>query len=163
MTHSIMRRAGMILAAGAALFSIPGLAQADGPPADCAGPRSDTWIFVAVSGVRSSSGLVAVTVYADDRSRFLVKRGSVGVMRVRAHEGETRACVFLPGRGVWALAVYHDEDGDQQFDRSGIGLPKEGYGFTNNPSTVAGLPSFSSVRLSVPKPGLLTRIRIKYP
>lgn len=141
----------------------PATGRAQGAPGDCVGPPSNTWLTVAVNGVRSSSGLVAVTVYADDRSRFLVKRGSVGVMRVKAIEGETRACVFLPGPGTWALAIYHDENGNEQFDRSGLGLPREGYGFTNNPSTLAGLPNFGSVRLSVPKPGLLTRIRLKYP
>ncbi|PKB14149.1 uncharacterized protein (DUF2141 family) [Novosphingobium kunmingense] len=158
-----LERAALLVAGGAVLAAAAPIPQAEAAPPGCVGPVSDTWIHVSVSGVRSSNGLVAVTVYADDRSRFLVKRGSVGVMRMPAQQGETRGCVYLPGRGVWALAIYHDEDGDQQFDRSGIGLPREGYGFTNNPSTVVGLPSFASVRLSVPKPGLLTRIRVKYP
>lgn len=163
MIRTARRRAFVVVAGWAAFAAMPATGQPGPVPAGCVGPPSDTWIFVSVTGVRSASGVVTVTVYEDDRSRFLVKRGSIGVMRVPAGQGETRACVFLPRTGVYALAIYHDEDGDQQFDRSGIGLPREGYGFSNNPSTVAGLPSFSSVRLNVPKPGLLARIRIKYP
>lgn len=138
-------------------------AQPTAPPADCLGQPSDTWLHLAVEDVRSASGLVAFTLYADDRSRFLVRRGSLAVMRTPAQVGTTRACIFLPGAGTYAVAVYHDEDGDQAFNRSGLGFPSEGFGFTNNPPTLAGLPNFSSVRLSVPRPGLLTRIRLKYP
>ena len=47
--------------------------------------------------------------------------------------------------------------------RTVIGLPAEGYGFSNNPGTFAGLPSFRSVRLNVPRSGLNTRIQMKYP
>lgn len=132
-------------------------------PAGCTGPASDTWIQVAVEGVRSGSGLVAITLYADNPRKFLVRNGSLYVGRVAAHGGTTTGCIFVPKPGVYAIAIYHDENGDQAFNRTGIGLPAEGYGFANNPSTLAGLPSFQSVRLAIPRPGLLTRVRLKYP
>lgn len=148
-------------AAGLALvLAAPALASA---PAGCTGPVSDTWLHVVVEDVRNDSGLIALTLYADDRSRFLVKRGSMYVTRVKAEAGVTRACIFLPKPGTYALAIYHDEDGNQNFNRSGLGLPVEGFGFTNNPTTLAGLPKFNSVRLHVPRSGLVTRIRLKYP
>ena len=75
----------------------------------------------------------------------------------------TRACVFVPKPGVYAIAVYHDEDASRKLNRSGLGLPAEGYGFSNNPATLAGLPAFRSVRLNVPKAGLTTHIKMKYP
>jgi len=132
-------------------------------PEGCTGPASATWLSVAVEGVRSDTGLVAVTVYADNPRKFLVRNGSLYVGRVRARAGTTTACIHLPRPGVYAIAIYHDENGDLAFDRTGLGLPAEGYGFANNPSTLAGLPSFQSVRLSVPRSGLTTRVRIKYP
>ena len=69
----------------------------------------------------------------------------------------------MPSPGVYAVALYHDENANQKFDRTGIGLPAEGYGFSNNPGTLAGLPSFRSVRLGVARSGLTTRITMKYP
>lgn len=131
--------------------------------ADCTGPVSDTWIDVAVQGVRSGSGLVAITLYADNPRKFLVRHGSLYVGRVPARQGMTTGCIYVPKPGVYAVAIYHDENGDQNFNRSGLGLPAEGYGFANNPNTLAGLPSFQSVRLSIPRSGLLTRVRMKYP
>jgi uncharacterized protein (DUF2141 family) len=133
------------------------------PPADCTGPVSNTWITVVVDGVRSNEGVIAITLYPDDSKRFLIKHGSYYVGRVDAHAGTTRGCIFVPQPGVYALAIYHDEDRSGGFNRSGLGLPDEGYGFSNNPSTLAGLPAFSSVRLNIPRPGLVTRIHMKYP
>ena len=145
----------------AALAATPAAAQA--APAGCTGTPSATWINVVVDGVRSSRGLMAVTLYADNSRKFLVKHGSVYVGRSPAQAGTTRTCIYLPQPGIWALALYHDENANQSFDRTGIGLPAEGYGFTNNPGTLAGLPSFRSVRLSVPRTGMTTRIHLKYP
>jgi uncharacterized protein (DUF2141 family) len=143
---------------------VPALAQTGGAPAGCSGKTATgTWLNVVATGMRSGKGELAITVYADKRGDFLAKGGSIWVARVDAVEGTTRGCVFLPATGVFAIALYHDEDGDKSFDRSGIGLPAEGYGFSNNPATLAGLPSFGSVRMSVPKTGMTAKITMKYP
>jgi uncharacterized protein (DUF2141 family) len=144
------------------LASAPATAQA-GPPAGCTGTPSQTWLNVNIENVRNSTGQLAVTLYADDSRRFLASRGSLYVGRVSARAGTTRACIFVPRTGVWALALYHDENANQSFDRTGVGLPAEGYGFTNNPATLAGLPAFRSVRLNVPRAGLTTRVSMTYP
>jgi len=132
-------------------------------PAGCTGRPSATWIDVSVEGVRSGSGQVAITLYADNSRKFLVKNGSLYVGRVPAQAGTTTGCIFVPQPGVYAIAIYHDENGDGSFNRTAIGFPAEGFGFANNPSTLAGLPSFKSVRLAIPRAGLLTRVRLRYP
>jgi uncharacterized protein (DUF2141 family) len=133
------------------------------PPPGCTGPASGTWLNVVAEGVRNGNGVIAITLYADDSSKFLVKRGSLYVGRVEANAGTTRGCIFVPRPGVYAVALYHDENRDGKFDRTGLGLPAEGYGFSNNPATLAGLPQFRSVRLGVAKAGLTSRITMKYP
>lgn len=149
-------------AAIAALAGSSSVASANAP--NCAGPVSDTWINVTVDGVRNGNGLMAVTLYADEPRKFLVKKGSMYVGRVDATAPETRMCLFVPKPGVYALAVYHDEDASRNLKRSGVlGLPEEGFGFSNNPPTIASIPSFRSVRLNISKSGLSTRIHLKYP
>ena len=153
----------LLTAAGAASFAaLPADAQA-GTPAGCTGTTSSTWLNLKIEGVRNADGLIAVTLYEDNSSKFLAKGGSLYVGRVDASAGTTNGCIFVPSTGVYAIALYHDENANQRFDRSGIGLPAEGYGFSNNPATLAGLPSFRSVRLNVPRSGLTTRIQMKYP
>lgn len=154
-----------IALAGAAV-SAPAVATAQAkptPPAGCTGKPSDTWITIVAEGMRNGNGLLAVTVYADNSSKFLVKNGSLYVGRNDAQAGTTRQCVFVPKPGVYAFALYHDENSNMKIDRTGMGLPAEGFGFSNNPATLAGLPTFKSVRLNVPKTGLTTRVQMKYP
>jgi len=147
----------------AAPLALSGASADPSPPPGCTGTPSSTWLNVSAQGLRSGNGLLAITLYADNPRKFLVSRGSLYVGRVNANAGTTTGCIFVPAPGVYAIALYHDENANQKFDRTGIGLPAEGYGFSNNPPTLVGLPSFRSVRLSVPRSGLTTRIQMKYP
>ena len=158
---ALSANAALIFAAAAG-WSAAAYAQA-APPAGCGGPASATWINFSIEGVRSAEGLVAVTVYPDNSRRFLVKNGSLYVVRVAAHAGTTHACIFVPAPGVYAIAVYHDADSNRKLNRSGFGFPTEGYGFSNNPTTLAGLPAFRAVRLNIARAGLSSRITMKYP
>ncbi|HEY6814669.1 MAG TPA: DUF2141 domain-containing protein [Croceibacterium sp.] len=153
----VLPACAVLLAAGS---SEGGLAQ---PQPECTGREGPLKLYVDVEGVRSADGLVAVTLYADDSSRFLASRGSLYVGRVPAKSGQTRVCIYLPSAGTYALAVYHDANADRKFDRTGIGLPDEGYGFSNNPAVILGLPSFRSVRLAVPRSDMSTRVKLRYP
>ena len=130
---------------------------------ECTGPPSDVRLFVNVEGIRASQGLIAVTLYADDSRRFLARRGALYVGRMPARAPRTQVCIHLPSTGVYGLAIYHDADANRSFNRNGIGMPAEGYGFSNNARTLFGLPSFRSVRLSIPRTGMQTTIRLRYP
>ncbi len=158
-------RALATLLASLVTAASPASAEPQGTPAPagCTGTPSGTWMHVVASGLRNGNGLLAVTLYADVPSKFLAHHGAMYVGRVSAVAGTTSACIFVPQPGVYAIALYHDENANQKFDRNGIGLPAEGYGFTNNPPTLVGLPSFRSVRLSIPRSGLTTRVTMKYP
>ena len=161
------RRSRAAVIALVAVLSAATTASADPqgtpPPAGCTGPASSTWLNVVASGLRNGNGQLAVTLYQDIPSKFLAKRGSLYVGRVDANAGNTTACIFVPSPGVYALALYHDENANEKFDRTVIGPAGEGYGFSNNPGTLAGLPSFRSVRLNIPRSGLTTRVTMKYP
>jgi len=158
-----LRATALALAAGAALALPAFTAPAAAAPAGCLGTPSDTWLTVSVEGLRSGNGLLTVALYPDDSRQFLAKGGTIKNNRFDAQAPTTRACIFVPKPGVYAIAVYHDEDSSRKLNRSGLGLPTEGFGFSNNPATIAGLPAFRSVRLNVPKSGLTTHIKLRYP
>jgi uncharacterized protein (DUF2141 family) len=45
--------------------------------------------------------------------------------------------------GTYALAVIHDENMNGKLDTNLLGVPKEGYGFSNDVKAVRGAPTFS--------------------
>jgi uncharacterized protein (DUF2141 family) len=148
----------------AALAIVAGVFAAGPALADqgCAGTRAPTSsrLTVQVTGVRQATGEVAITLYPDDKRRFLAKGGKLARQRVRA-ASTVRACFWVP-QGSYAVAVYHDRDGDRDFDRTLVGLPAEGFGFSNDPETKTGLPSLSAVRFRVGAGERLVPIRMKY-
>ena len=151
-----------VLALAAAL----GLARPESAAAaepDCTGPPGPVRLNVVVENVRAARGLIAVTLYADDSRRFLARRGSLYVGRVPASAPVTRLCIHLPSTGIYALAVYHDADGNRSFNRNALGMPAEGVGFSNNPALLFGIPRFRSVRLNVPRNNMQATVRLRYP
>jgi uncharacterized protein (DUF2141 family) len=115
---------------------------------------------VQVHSIRSSAGEVAITVYPDSRRRFLAKGGKL--LRIRAKAANSvRACFWLPPAN-YEVAVYHDADGDRDFDRTIVGLPAEGFGFSNDPETRFGLPPISAARFKLAPGETAISIRMKY-
>ncbi len=53
--------------------------------------------------------------------------------------------------GNYAVAVIHDENKDQELSKNFIGIPKEGFGFSNNEIGMFGPPSFEKAAVSVKK------------
>ena len=132
-------------------------------PAGCTGPDSPHWVNVAIEGLRNSNGVVALTLYPDDPARFLKPKGSLYVTKVNARAGLAQACIHVPAPGAYGLALYHDENANGKIDRNGLGIPKEGFGFSNNPRIFLSAPGFAKVRFIAPSGGSSARIRMKYP
>ncbi len=150
-------------AAGLALTLAGAAGARSGAPAGCVGPSSATWLNVTAQQVRGSGGFITLTLYPDDPARFLKPMGSLYVVKVRARAGTTRACIFVPMTGSYALALYHDANANGKLDRNAIGIPKEGFGFSGNPKIQLSAPSLASARLTVGAPGAQTRILMRYP
>lgn len=146
----------------AALACAFGLVAAPAIAADCVGESSATKLTVHVSGLRSAKGMIAVTLYPDEPRRFLAPKGKLLRDRPTAKTPITTTCFFLPKPGYYAIAVYHDENGDRDFNRTIIGMPAEGFGFSNNPSTKTGLPPFSAVRFEAEPGESDVRITLRY-
>jgi uncharacterized protein (DUF2141 family) len=129
---------------------------------DCEGRESQTKLTVQVTGVRAAKGEMAITLYPDDAKRFLAPHQKMARVRAVAQAPMTTACFWLPAPGYYAVALYHDENANRDFDRTILGLPAEGFGFSNNPPTPTALPSFKSVRFKAGEGETRITIRLKY-
>jgi uncharacterized protein (DUF2141 family) len=117
-------------------------------------------LAVEVNGARPIRGEVAVTVYPNSRKRFLAPGGKLLRQRVRAAAVST-ACFWLPP-GQYAVAVYHDANNNDDFDRTLVGMPAEGFGFSNDAPTRVGLPPLEAVRFRLDAGDPPVRIQLRY-
>lgn len=141
------------------------LSLASGPAAaDLASPEcSDEGVplRVAVGQLRSTDGNLTVTVYGS-RDDFLAPGAKLTRKRVPITGTMTEACLTVPSVGTYAIAVYHDENNDRDFNRTFVGLPDEGYGFSNDAPALVGLPSYDDAKFDVPADGRRLEIRMRY-
>jgi uncharacterized protein (DUF2141 family) len=129
---------------------------------DCEGHESQTKLTVQVTGVRAAKGEMAVTLYPDDAKRFLAPHQKMARVRAVAQAPMTTACFWLPAPGYYALAVYHDENGNRDFDRTVLGLPAEGFAFSNDPPTPTALPPFKAVRFKAGEGETKIKVKLRY-
>jgi len=102
-------------------------------------------------------------LYGDNPDDFLVKGKKILKQRIPAKRGTVTFCVIVPKAGVYAAAVYHDENGNGKFDRNRIGLPSEGGGFSNNPTLFLLAPSHEQVAFHVSNSQTRLEIQLNYP
>ena len=119
-------------------------------------------ILIHVEGVKNDKGSVTIALYDDDPARFLKKGEKLGHLRVPATTGITSACIAAPHAGDYAIAVYHDEDGNGKVTRSWIGLPTEGFGFSNNPDVFLLPPKHSEAAVFIETGETVLNITIQY-
>ncbi len=102
-------------------------------------------IHVKVLNIRNSTGTVDCALFDSPvgfPTEALLSATNVMVIKVRKTEAR---CDFedIPP-GTYALAVFHDENMNGKLDTNWLGIPTEGYGFSNDVKALLGSPSFST-------------------
>jgi uncharacterized protein (DUF2141 family) len=102
-------------------------------------------IHVKILNIRNSTGTVDCALFDSPQGfpiEALLSARQVMVMKVRNKEAR---CDFedIPP-GTYALAVFHDENMNGKLDTNWLGIPKEGYAFSNDVKALLAAPSFSA-------------------
>lgn len=102
-------------------------------------------IHVKILSIRNSSGTVACALFdTPDGFPNDYLRMATNVMVIKIRKDQAR-CDFedIPS-GKYAMAVIHDENMNGKLDTNFLGIPTEGYGFSNDAKGALGAPSFSA-------------------
>ena len=83
-------------------------------------------------------------------------------MVIKIRDAQAR-CDFLSiPPGTYALGVVHDENMNGKLDTKWLGIPKEGYGFSNDAKVFLSAPSFSAAGFPYDEQDLELTIRLHY-
>lgn len=144
--RAVWRSAFGVATAGALVAaSAPSLAQ------ETADARSAPSLTVEVRGARNDHGRVRVGLFSR-RAHFLDEGFEIATCLTEIHRGVARCDLGDVPVGTYAIAFFHDEDEDGHFGRDWVGLPSEGYGFSNDAPTHLAPPSFDDARFTVAGP-----------
>lgn len=64
--------------------------------------------------------------------------------------------------GKYAIAVMHDEDGNNTMTYNFMKLPKEGFAFSNHPATLLQIPDFEKALFSHERETTSLSLRLRY-
>lgn len=132
-----MRFHGIALFVLLAIGILPGVGFAQSP--SCPG------IHVKIMNIRNRNGTVDCALFdspAGFPREFLHTAQNVMVIKIRNTASRCDFEAIPPG--TYALAVIHDENSNGKLDTNLVGMPTEGYGFSNNAKALIGTPSFSA-------------------
>lgn len=131
------------------------LALALGVPTAHAAPLT----FV-VDNVCSAKGEIDLTIFVADN--WLSDRVDVSDRKLPAQVGSVTFHFDLPP-GTYAAAAFHDANGNGKFDKSFVGWPLEGFGFSSNAQvSFFHPPSFAAARFKLPPEGATETLHLDY-
>lgn len=118
-------------------------------------------LIVTVSNLRSNHGDVHIALY-DRPDAFPDSDGMLVEHETPVLQHKARHVFRGLEPGTYAIAIYHDENGNDDFDTNFIGLPLEGYAFSNGATVFLGPPDFDEAAFSVEDAGSKADIVISY-
>ena len=124
-----------------------------------AGPAPAAELTVEVLGLGSDKGQVHFGLY-DNPATFPDKDARIQGIETAVRYGRAEAVFSGLEKGLYAVAVFHDENGNGSFDQALLGIPLENFGFSNGARALLGPPSFESAQVRVPEGGAKITIRL---
>ena len=95
---------------------------------------------VDITNVKSGNGKILIGIYKPDEKFGGGKSSISKIIEVNSAMDQTAVFKLEPGR--YALALYHDLNGNNKIDKNLVGIPKEPYGFSKNFRPRFSAPSF---------------------
>lgn len=103
-------------------------------------------LTLTVSDIGTNRGEVRIALF---NSKKTYTKNPIHVAVVKVEKGSARWIVTDLKPGDYAIALFHDANGDGKMNKNLIGLPKEDYGFSNDASGTFGPPSWSKAKLTI--------------
>lgn len=116
---------------------------------------------VQVTDVDNEKGVVAVALFDSAESFPNQKKARAGALAKIT--GRTASVVFRDlAPGVYAVAVLHDENQNAKMDFNFVGMPLEGYGFSNDAPVSFGPPSYAAAAFKLEARHSRLPIKMRY-
>ncbi len=137
---------------------------ADAPTAQASPASAEPLLTITVTDLRNYNGDLIFSVFtqADGFPNIQAKAKYWELKPADAGGGGTVTfTVHLPA-GRYAAGVLHDENRNGDMDKNMLGVPKEGYGVTNNPKPSLRKATFDEAAFTLPPEGAALTISLQY-
>jgi uncharacterized protein (DUF2141 family) len=116
---------------------------------------------VKFENVRNEKGSIKYLVFKSEEGYPDDLKQSIKSGTIPTKEAEQGIVLSDLEAGSYSFSVIHDENNNDKLDTNFLGIPKEGFGFSNNPLVLFGPPSFDKTKVEVNKDTEIV-IKMKY-
>jgi uncharacterized protein (DUF2141 family) len=109
---------------------------------------------INITGIRNREGVIMLQLLNESGSIAAQEKGTI-------ENGTSRMIIKDLTAGKYAVQYYQDENLDGLFDKNKLGIPTEGYGFSNNAYGMFGPKPFRDWLFEVKKDSVII-LKIKY-
>ncbi|VAY87381.1 hypothetical protein MNB_ARC-1_233 [hydrothermal vent metagenome] len=113
-------------------------------------------ISVEITGMLNQNGKISIGLYNKNDNTFSnILKSYKGANVKIVGKKVTYTFKNIPD-GTYAIAVIHDENRNKKLDKNFLGMPTEGYGFSNNIRPTFRAATFEESKFEVNKDKMLT-------
>ncbi|MFL6427765.1 MAG: DUF2141 domain-containing protein [Acidobacteriaceae bacterium] len=124
--------------------------------------NADCSIIIHVTGFRNTKGVLGAELFTSTAGwpEDVSKSFRHAHFPIDGDHATARFDHIPPGR--YGVVVLHDENENQKLDRNVFTVPKEGFGFANNPRVLLVAPPMEKATVPVTCPTTTTEIHLIY-
>jgi uncharacterized protein (DUF2141 family) len=163
MTHAFKRLAALPMLCGALLIISAGQLAAQTPATPAPAPGTST-ITVRITGIRNATGKIRASLFRDAKGFPQEIASAVALQEADIDPKTLTAQIVFEKvpQGVYAISLFHDENLNGNIDFDSIGIPLEGYGFSNNPEKSESAPAPNEAKFTVNQAESAIEIKLIY-
>lgn len=113
-------------------------------------------------GLRNTQGSLRLSLYNSAATFLQADERLANVKIARIWSNPVLICFAGLPPGTYAVTVHHDENNDGQINRNLLGIPREGYGFSNDAQGAVGPPSFAKAAVTLAQTDEVITITLRY-
>jgi uncharacterized protein (DUF2141 family) len=119
-------------------------------------------IQLNITKLRSSEGYVLVTLYASESGFPTDPSRAFRRLKLPIQNNRSEGVFTDIPYGTYAIGILHDENDNGKMESNFLGIPKEGYGASNNAKGTLGPPKFSDAKFTVDASKITQQISVMY-
>ena len=118
-------------------------------------------LTMRISGIKQGKGDILIAIFKGESGFPSETSKAVELLRAVPVNGKAELTIKTLPAGTYAVSLFQDSNGDGLLNTNFLGIPKEGYGVSNNAFNTFSAPVYKDASFAYPQVNLLNMM-LKY-
>ncbi|MCL6259056.1 DUF2141 domain-containing protein [Aquiflexum sp. TKW24L] len=112
-------------------------------------PQNPTTLTLNVTNVKNDNGLIRVLLFKGETGFPDDTEKAFKSASVKIQNGQSTVDFGVIPEGTYAISLFHDSQNTGKLRTNAFGIPRDGYGFSNDAMGIFGPPDFEKASFKV--------------